>query len=355
MLSRVADNLYWMSRYMERAENLARLMLVSTEMLLDSSALGRRARGEYWMPVLVATAMEGAFAELYPRPGASDVARFFALDARNPDSILSCVRQARENARTVRDQISDEMWTELNALHLFVGSGEGREMHERSPQAFYEKVIQSSLLFDGITMATLSRTEGWQFLQLGRYLERADKTSRFLDIRRQTVEELDALQQIQGSTILRACSAAAAFRRIYGTDFGDANILEFLLLSIEFPRSVRFCVRAVDDVLHQISGTPTGQYSNGAEKVTGALLAKLNFAGVQEVLDRGVHSYIDDLQTALNAAGQEIFEKYVLMPREANRLARVPGFDASGYQALVERQQQQQQQQQRRSKGMRGR
>ena len=355
MLSRVADNLYWMSRYMERAENLARLMLVSTEMLLDSSVLGRRARGEYWMPVLVATAMEGAFAELYPRPGASDVARFFALDARNPDSILSCVRQARENARTVRDQISDEMWTELNALHLFIGSGEGREMHERSPQAFYEKVIQSSLLFDGITMATLSRTEGWQFLQLGRYLERADKTSRFLDIRTQTVEELDALQQIQGSTILRACSAAAAFRRIYGTDFGDANILEFLLLSIEFPRSVRFCVRAVDDVLHQISGTPTGQYSNGAEKVTGSLLAKLNFAGVQEVLDRGVHSYIDDLQMALNAAGQEIFEKYVLMPREANRLARVPGFDASGYQALVERQQQQQQQQQRRSKGMRGR
>ena len=300
MLSRVADNLYWMSRYMERAENLARLMLVSTEMLLDSSAIGRRARGEYWMPILVATAMEGAFAELYPRPGAADVARFFALDARNPDSILSCVRQARENARTVRDQISDEMWTELNALHLFIGSAEGNEMHERSPQAFYEKVIQSSLLFDGITMATLSRTEGWQFLQLGRYLERADKTSRFLDIRTQAVEDLDALQQIQGSTILRACSAAAAFRRMYGTDFGDANILEFLLLSMEFPRSVRFCVRTVDDILHQISGTPTGQYSNGAEKVMGALLAKLNFAGVHEVLDWGVHQYIDELQTAFN-------------------------------------------------------
>jgi len=171
MLSRVADHQYWMARQMERAENLARLVRVSEEMLLDDESLGRGSAQEYWTPVLAATAMEGAFRSLYPEPRQGDVARFLTLDLRNPDSILSCIRQARENARSVRDKISDEMWSEINALNLFVTSTEGLQLLERFPQAYYEKIISSSMLFDGITDATLTRDEGWNFLQLGRLLE----------------------------------------------------------------------------------------------------------------------------------------------------------------------------------------
>jgi uncharacterized alpha-E superfamily protein len=120
MLSRVADHQYWMARQMERAETLARLVRVSEEMLLDDESLGRGTAQEYWTPVLAATAMEGAFRTLYPDPKQGDVARFLTLDLRNPDSILSCIRVARENARSVRDKISDEMWSEINALNLFV-------------------------------------------------------------------------------------------------------------------------------------------------------------------------------------------------------------------------------------------
>lgn len=344
MLSRVADHIYWMSRYIERAENLARLMQVSVELLLDSAGSGGKPE-DYWSPVLAATAMEGSFRLLYPEAKPGDSAHFLTLDERNPDSILSCVREARENARTVRDQISDEMWAELNQLYLLVGSDHGAQLLETTPQVFFEKIIQSSLLFDGITSATLSRTEGWNFLQLGRFLERADKTSRFLDIKTQTAVAADtALEALEWGTILRACSAQASYRRVNGTEFSLERILEHLLFSTEFPRSVRFCVRMADEMLHDISGTPTGRYSNRCEKLAGALLARLNFSGPSDVLDRGLHQYIDDLQVALNETGQALFDTYVLLPRETLRsVGGIRPGDPLEYH--IQKQQQQQQQQ----------
>ena len=141
MLSRVADHLYWMSRYIERAENLARLMQVSVELLLDGAAFGSQNPDKYWAPVLSATAMEGAFRLLYPEPKPGDSSFFLTLDTRNPDSILSCVQEARENARTARDQISDEMWTELNELYLQISSPDGAALLNNSPQIFFERII----------------------------------------------------------------------------------------------------------------------------------------------------------------------------------------------------------------------
>lgn len=333
-----------MARYVERAENLARLMLVQTELLLDAATVGD-ALESTWSPVLTATAMEEAFAEHFPNPQPGDVTGFITLDERNPGSIWSCVSEARENARTVRDQISEAMWAGLNDMFLFFGSKSARTLLERSPQAFYERVIQTSLLFDGITAATLPRTEGWHFIQLGRYLERADKTSRFVDITSHVpeAERNEALSTIRLGTILRSCSAFATARRLFGGELTIDHVIELLIFSTEFPRSVRFCVRNADELLHKISATPTGQYSNEAEKVLGSLLAKLNFSGVQDVLARGLHEYIDDLQVMLNTAGEAIFNAYVHVPQEVNRMVmRHPGFNEAGY---FNQQQQQQQQQ----------
>jgi uncharacterized alpha-E superfamily protein len=346
MLSRVADHLYWMSRQMERAENLARLVRVSEEMLLDDESLGRGSAQEYWTPVLAATAMEEGFRSLHPVPRQGDAARFLTLDPRNPDSILSCIKQARENARSVRDKISDEMWTELNALHLLVTSAEGAELLARSPHGFYEKIIASSMLFDGITEATLTRDEGWNFLQLGRLLERADMTSRFLDIRSQPAGPAGdtARESLQWGAVLRACSAHAGYRRLHGGEISVERVVDLLLFSNEFPRSVRHCLRRADEILHDISGTPTGRYSNPCEKITGALLARLSFAGPGEVMARGLHAYIDELQTQLNAAGQAVFEAYVLLPGEVNR--HFPRPHRADHLSDWHREQQQQQQQQ---------
>jgi uncharacterized alpha-E superfamily protein len=338
-----------MARCVERAENLARLVLVQTELLLDAATVGDGV--EYaWSPVLHATAMEDLFYKLYPNPTAEDVTAFLTLDGRNPGSIWSCVREARENARTVRDQISEAMWASLNDMFLFFGSKSAQALLARSPQAFFERVIQTSLLFDGITSATLPRSEGWHFIQLGRYMERADKTSRFLDISSHVPESDNtaALDTIRWGSILRSCSAFATARRLFGGELSIEQVIELLVFSTEFPRSIRFCVRRADELLHRISGTPTGEYSNEAERVLGSLLAKLNFSSVEEVIERGLHNYMDDLQIMLNQAGQAVFDNYVLMPQEVNRLAMGnSGFDDDGYfsQHQYELQQQQQQQQ----------
>jgi uncharacterized alpha-E superfamily protein len=340
--------MYWMSRYIERAENLARLMQVSVELLLDGTSAGSaRASGSdaYWLPVLAATAMEGTFQLLYPSPKSGDVAHFLTLDEKNPDSILSCLREARENARTVRDQITDEMWAELNHIYLQVSSPAGADLLENSPQTFFEKIIESALRFEGITSATLARNEGWHFLQLGRFLERADKTSRFLDIKTQTADPVEsALESLQWGTILRACSAQTSYRRTHGTEFTLERVLDMLLFSTDFPRSVRFCVRAADEMLHYISGTPTGQYSNKCEKHAGSLLARLNFSSTSDVLKRGLHEYIDDLQVALNETGQAIFETYVFLPQDTTRpQVFLAPWDPVGYHLQKQQEQQQQQ------------
>jgi uncharacterized alpha-E superfamily protein len=311
-----------MSRYMERAENLARLVQVNTELLLDAETVGASSEHHYWSPVLVATATHELFRKNYPNPASGDVTYFLTLDEKNPGSIISCIRLGRENARTVRDQVSDEMWNALNELFIYVGSAEAAAQVEQSPQSFCEKIIASSLLFDGITAATLPRSEGAHFLRLGRFLERADKTSRFLDINSNAVVdgENEAIDSIHWASILRSCSAFATCRRLFGGEMNTERVIELLIFSTEFPRSVRFCVREADEALHAISGTSLGMYSNSAEKLMGQLLAKLNFSGVSDALNRGLHDFIDDLQVALNAVGQSIFENYVLLP-QANRVA----------------------------------
>lgn len=344
MLSRVADSLYWMSRYMERAENLARLMQASHELLLDGDTAGRAA-SSYWSPVLAATAMECAFSARQSDGGSVDVNTFMTLDRGNPDSILMCLLHARENARMVRDQISDEMWSELNELFLFMQSGETEMLFQRSPQTVYDRIIRGSLLFHGITSATLTRTEGWHFILLGKYLERAEKMTRFLDIRSASAAaDNPSPESVQWATILRSASAFSAYRTSYGGEVTATGVVDLLLFSTRFPRSVRFCIREVDNTLHAISGTPPGTYSNEAERIAGRLLATLNFDSAIDVVARGTHAFIDELQSIMNNIGQAIFETYVLLPHDVNRITFAPA--AAGRQVFLRSQQEQQQQQQ---------
>ena len=311
MLSRVADSLYWLSRYLERAENLARLVDVNRHDTLDTSSASDS--DEAWRPLLYATCTEDTFATAKEKQGASlEVGSFIMFSEHNPDSIRKCIAYARENARMVRDQISEEMWLELNRIHLFMQSSEAEYLWSRDPEALCREVIKFSLLFQGLTDATILHDDGWQFVQLSKFIERADKTSRILDI----LTYLKNPEKTELASVLRSCSGFSAFRAEFRGEITLPNVITFLLFSQSFPRSVRFCMRRLDSVLHSISGMPIGAFSNEAERLAGSVLAQLNFSSIDTVWEVGLHEYIDELQTRLNEIGQCVYETYVKVPSE---------------------------------------
>lgn len=320
MLSRVANSLYWMSRYFERAENIARLVDVNLQLLLDFRHLGDATLAEHWMPVIQSSGDEELFTQLHPVPTADAVSDFLVFESANPNSIASSVAQARENARTVRDQITTELWEEINRLYLFLHSRQARDLWDRSPHELFLEVKNASLLLQGLTDATVVRNEGWHFVQAGRYLERADKTSRLLDVRHASVPARGApasatqADALGWSAVLRSCSAWDAYKALHGAEVQPALVAEFLLLSEDFPRSVRFCVQQLNTALRRISGVADGRFCNDAEKLCGRLHAELQFNTAGEIFARGLHAYIDDLQGRLNAIGDALFQAYIFQP-----------------------------------------
>ncbi len=316
MLSRVANSLYWMSRYIERAENIARLVDTNLQLLLDFRKLDEQRLAEYWLPIIQATGDEEPFFKLHAKATAATVTNFLVFQMENPNSIVQCICNARENARMVRDQITTELWEELNRLYLFVRSKEAKSMWSRSPSDFFSQIKASSQQLIGIALATLVRNEGWWFTQVGKFIERADKTSRILDVRYQSLPEVGAPKAIsqsealEWSAVLRSCSAWDAFKSIYGGDVHPKPVLEFLVLNEDFPRSVRFCANELNTALRKISGVPEGRFVNDCERHAGRLLAELQFSTVDEIFQRGLHRYLDELQAKLNVIGDTLFDAY---------------------------------------------
>ena len=320
MLSRVANTLYWMARYIERADNLARLVDVNRHLLLDNENLDSERIAGFWRPIILCTGDEELCQSFYPELRGEDVIRFLTDDPRNPSGIASCIALARENARAVRDQLSDEMWEELNALHLFARSEEAARLLLEAPPRYYEHIRRSVATFLGISATTHPRDEGWEFMELGRYLERADKTTRFLDTTSYLPAEdgdgsLGAPGMLHWTAILGSCGALGAFRAGHHP-FNAEGALGFLVFSRRFPRSVRYCMERVDECLHGISGHARGGFRNEAERESGRLLAELNFGTVADALAVGMHAYLDGLQDRFNRIGELIFETFVLMPEQ---------------------------------------
>ncbi len=346
MLSRVANTLYWMIRYVERADNLARLIDVNQQLLLDSERLDSDRLRKFWLPIIQSTGDEELFGTLYDQVGGPEVIHFLTDDPRNPNGIGSCVSLARENARTVRDQLSDELWEEINSLYLFTKSAEAKSLLQTDPTRFYENVRRSAVTFHGIAASTTSRDEHWDFMDLGRHLERADKTTRFLDVATCVQAVLPnagevSEDQLLWSAILRSCGALGAYRGVRRR-ISARSVVDFLVFSKDFPRSVRYCLEQVDKALHRISGTPRGTFSNDAERNSGRLLADLAFGTTEEAFASGLHDFLDGLQSRFNDIGSAIFESYVLMPEQIQVCPAEPPRPISAAQAWQMQQQQQQ-------------
>ena len=310
MLSRVADSIYWMSRYVERAESVARFIDVNYQLMLDLPTVGG---AQQWEPLVVITGDFAEFRKLYAASSEQSVIRFLTFDRRNPNSIISCLRGARENARSIREIISSEMWEQLNTFYLMVTqtAAATSEADEVSYE-FFTSVKQASHLFLGITDATLTHNAGWHFHRLGRMIERADKTSRILDVKYFLLSPEEAgnpapVDDLQWSALLRSASAFEMFRKAHGRVTPE-RVVSFLLLDQEFPRAIRYSLIRAQQSLHIVSGTPLGTFSSAAEQLLGQLRAELDYAQVQDILAAGLHDFLDLLQHRLNRIGDSICE-----------------------------------------------
>lgn len=312
MLSRVADSIYWMSRYVERTENIARYMNVNLSLMLDQQLEDQND----WEALVQITGDLEYFKKKYGETNMANVTDFLTFDREYPNSITSCVRAARENARTVREAISSEMWEYLNRLYLTVmdqASNRSR-FHAEDAINFFTEIRTAGSLFDGITDNTMSHGEGWHFCRLGRLLERADKTSRLLDVKYfmllPSVQDVGTpYDELQWSALLRSASAYEMYRKRYGR-ITPPSIIKFLVLDQEFPRAMLYCLTKSEESIHDITGTPLGSYSNLAEQQIGSLRSELAFTSAEAIVGRGLHEFIDDFQNSLNQVDHSIFKTF---------------------------------------------
>ncbi|WP_373523902.1 alpha-E domain-containing protein [Aquiflexum sp.] len=307
MLSRVANSIYWLGRYLERAENYARFIDVNFNLMLDLPPDLK----EQWEPLVFATGDSKLYTSKHQGFDRKEVIYFLTFDTENPNSIISSVSFARENARVIRENLTKETWEKLNELYHFVLKQAGKkDWNREDPRVFFESVKNQLLLLYGLSESTVARTEGWYFRQLGLYLERADKTSRILDVKYHMLLPSPnmvgtPLDFLHWTALLKSVTAFNTYRRLYGTIEPD-KVISLLLLNKYFPRSVFYCLVEAENCLHKISGRSNGGLRNNAENEIGALRSKLEFADVNEIISNGLHEYIDDLQKKINSISNKI-------------------------------------------------
>jgi uncharacterized alpha-E superfamily protein len=294
-----------MARYVERAENLARFIDVTMNVILDHST------DEQWEPLVHATGDVEYFKKHYGDYSSENVRHFLTFDRDYPHSIHSAVSMARENARTVREAISSESWETLNEFYLFVKKAEAVGVAAANSD-FYAEIKKQSHLFSGIFDATMSRDKGWYFANIGRFLERADKISRILDVKYFTL--LPTVQAVGTtaddllwSAVLRSVSGFEMFRKKYHT-ITIHRIVDFLVLNTRFPRAIRYCMRTVMGSLSQVGGPDVD--SNAALQLASEIERRLAETDNATIINGGLHEFIDTLQIDLNRLGEAINDIY---------------------------------------------
>lgn len=327
MLSRVAENLYWVARYVERAENVARLLDVGFHLELDASGFARP--DGYLGPtesVLMILACRDAFdrvrgtnsrggpVEVY-RDG---VLRFLTFDRKNGHSIISMLGKARENARASQDTLGAELWFHVNRLYLYLSGPTARRRFATSPSRFYDGVKRACILFNGLAEGSLPRNEVYHFLQLGRYLERVNQVSRILNVKMHGFRENEAqapptTQVVHWSSLLRSCSAFESYLRENHERIDPEGVVRYLVLDPNFPRALRFCVARCCESLREIADSETEQsYSTEAERLLGRLDSELRYIDVGEIFSLGLSSFLVGVQEACHRVGTEVQHAYFL-------------------------------------------
>jgi len=321
MLSRVADSLYWMSRYLERAEHTARLIDVQLNQMLDQAGGDSNLRWRRLLHSLRTPPLQGDV-------DAYSVTQALTFDASSTSSIASCIAAARENARQVREQISSEMWEQLNRLFLQVKDISMEQMWFAEPHKFLNSVKEEIYLFQGITDATMSHSEGWHFIRVGRFLERATATAALLDtpfsvfLTEQTVDENEPLDYLSWIGLLRSCASFEAYCKVYTAVIRPAHIAEFLLLNAEAPRSIRFACAMMQGALQAIAKATNARNSGRVERLIGRLRASLDYYQIEEILSGDMHEYLESIQRQCALIHSGLYQAYIAYPIEVALTSR---------------------------------
>jgi uncharacterized alpha-E superfamily protein len=309
MLSRTANNLFWMARYVERAENTARMLDVTYRMsLLPQGA--DEAHNEWFAPLNI-TGTLFPFSDRYPTASAHHVLRYMVLDPDNPSSIYSCGKAARENARAVRSSITSEMWEVLNSTWLELQNFNETRLDNEGVREFFDWVKERSHLFRGVTVGTALKDEAFQFNRLGTFLERSDNTARILDVKYHvllpSVDDVGgAVDYYQWAAVLRSVSAFESYRRVYRDVITPLRVAELMILREDMPRSLHACMKEAYDILRVLDAPGAHE----ALRLAGALWSELHFGRIDVIFNHGLHEYLTEFLERTAALGEEINRSY---------------------------------------------
>ena len=322
MLSRVAESVYWMGRYIERAENVARFVDVNYNLTLGETS----SFAEQWMPLIYTTGDQDDFQKRYGEATRINALKFLLFDAENPNSIVSCISKARECARTVREVLPSAIWEQLNRFRMlvFAASDSGNVFDQ--PYEFCESVRTASHLLTGIASSSMLHDEAWSFEQMGRYIERADKTSRIVDVQYfillpKVSDVGSSIDIVRWSSLLKSADALDMYRRTHGR-IVPGKVAEFLILDPIFPRSIRFCVNQVQNCLASMRSVEPDRPDLPSEILAGQLTARLNSVSIDEIIQQGMHAFIDQFQGAINSLGNIVYDDFF---NKANQTQRFVG------------------------------
>lgn len=310
MLSRVADSLYWLSRYLERAEHVARLIDVQIHLMFD---LSPESSAQRWRRLLqslhVPLPAEGQYDPYY-------MTDLMTFDTANPNSLVNCVSSARMNARQLREHISSEMWEQINTLYFLVKDARIDTIWDAQPHEFFVSVKNGIHLFQGITASTMSRGEGFQFIEVGRYLERASSVAQLLHIHFAAFQPGTAAEGefVEWIGLLKSCTAFEAYCKVYMADLKPDRIVDFLLLDREFPHSIAFSLNRVQSALMSIGEDSQSRRSRTPNRLAGRVTAMVDYGQVDEVFEMGFHRFLDDLMRQCDLIHDAIHQAYVAYP-----------------------------------------
>ena len=310
MLSRVADSLYWMSRYLERAEHTARVLEVYQSEQLEEYGGDANRR---WLSVVDSVGLEAPDGLTEP-----EVGHWLSFDISNQSSIVACVMGARDNARQVREQISSEMWEHLNRLFHSVRAASQTEDWSADQHEFLTAVKEGAHLFQGITDSTMNHGEGWQFIQLGRFIERAVSVGSLVDIHFRDYPPVgDDEEQPAGIELLKSCTAFEAYCKVYTAEVKPLRIAEFLLLNPEFPHSVCFAIDQVEVALKALPQSADRRIGGKALRLVGKLKATLSFSQMDEIMATGLHRFLKDVDGQCAQIHNAVHQIYIEYPIES--------------------------------------
>ncbi len=315
MLARVAEQIFWMSRYVERAIAVSRLVEVTLHLELDA---GEDDQMDLWAPLIGPAGAEVVTAASRHDGGgiSAAVRHYLAVAPENPNALVCCIRNARVAARSVRESISSEMWEQLNMLYLSVAEPRLSEQAEDDPYGLYRRIRAGAQFFQGLADSTLAHAEDWHFFCLGKYLERADGVARLLTLRAGLLSggfgsAAREDETVRWLAVLRSCGCAEAYARYYSLGVEPARVIEFLLLNPIFPLSIRFSLNAAWDSLQAIAAGEAPVNANAAVRALGQLRAMVEHAAVDEVLESGLASYLETVQQRICEVADHVTRVYL--------------------------------------------